>query len=163
MDDELIGEPSEAGADDEGMSAMAPGDEHDVMMSDMGAEAEALACDAEREQHRDVLVECVVCVGDDMGGGGSEARRGHEGEGGVEGCEGADGVEQREGDECGARGRGRRWGRGHGGRREHLDAARGGGQRLNRRHQEEEEQAQQAEEVRSGVVNGSGIGWRGAD
>ena len=39
MDDELIGEPSEAGADDEGMSAMAPGDEHDVMMSDMGAEA----------------------------------------------------------------------------------------------------------------------------
>ena len=35
MDDELIGEPSEAGADDEGMSAMAPGDEHDVMMSDM--------------------------------------------------------------------------------------------------------------------------------
>ena len=99
MDDELIGEPSEAGADDEGMSAMAPGDEHDVMMSDMGAEAEALACDAEREQHRDVLVECVVCVGDDMGGGGSEARRGHEGEGGVEGCEGADGVEQREGDD----------------------------------------------------------------
>ena len=97
MDDELIGEPSEAGADDEGMSAMAPGDEHDVMMSDMGAEAEALACDAEREQHRDVLVECVVCVGDDMGGGGSEARRGHQGEGGVEGCEGADGVEQREG------------------------------------------------------------------
>ena len=30
-----------------------------------------------------------------MGGGDSEARRGHEGEGGVEGCAGADGVEQR--------------------------------------------------------------------
>ena len=36
-----------------------------------------------------------MCVGDDGGGGGSEVRRGHEGEGGVEGCEGVDGVEQR--------------------------------------------------------------------
>ena len=52
------------------------------MMSDMGAEAEpaeALACDAEREQQREVLVEWVVCVGDDVGGGGSEARRRAEG------------------------------------------------------------------------------------
>ena len=89
MDDELTGVPSEAGADDEGMSAMAPGDEHDVMMSDVGAEADAPARDVEREQQREVPVECVVCVGDDGGGGGSEARRGHEGEGGVEGCEGA--------------------------------------------------------------------------
>ena len=32
---------------------MAPGDEHDAMMSDMGAEAEALVRDAEREQQRD--------------------------------------------------------------------------------------------------------------
>ena len=95
MDDELTGVPSEAGADDEGMSAMAPGDEHDVMMSDVGAEADAPARDVEREQQREVPVECVVCVGDDGGGGGSEVRRGHEGEGGVEGCEGVDGVEQR--------------------------------------------------------------------
>ena len=95
MDDELTGVPSEAGADDEGMSAMAPGDEHDVMMSDVGAEADAPARDVEREQQREVPVECVVCVGDDGGGGGSEVRRGHEGEGGVEGCEGVDGVERR--------------------------------------------------------------------
>ena len=38
---------------------------------------------------------CCVCVGDDEGGCGSEARRGHEGEGGFEGCEGVDGVERR--------------------------------------------------------------------
>ena len=36
-----------------------------------------------------------MCVGDDEGGCGSEARRGHEGEGGFEGCEGVDGVERR--------------------------------------------------------------------
>ena len=36
----------------------------------------------------------VVCVGDDMGGWGCDARRGHEGEGGVEGRVGADGAEQ---------------------------------------------------------------------
>ena len=87
MDDELTGEPSEAGVDGEGLSALAPDDEHDVMMSDVGVEAEALVCDAECEQQREVPVECVVCVGDDGGGGGSEVRRGHEGEGGVEGCE----------------------------------------------------------------------------
>jgi hypothetical protein len=95
MDDELTGEPSEAGVDGEGLSAPVPGDEHDATMSDMGAEAEALARDAECEQQREVLVECVVCVGDDAGGCGSEARRGHEGEGGVGGCVGADGVELR--------------------------------------------------------------------
>ena len=94
MDDELTGGPSEAGSDCGGLSAMAPGDVHDVMMSDMGAVAEALVRDAGREQQREVLVECVVCVGDDAGGGGSEARRGHEGEGGVEGRVGADGVGQ---------------------------------------------------------------------
>ena len=33
MDDELTGEPSESGADVEGLSALAPGDVHDVMMS----------------------------------------------------------------------------------------------------------------------------------
>ena len=91
-----MGEPSEAVVDAEGSSALAPGDVHDVMMSDGGVMAEALARDAVREQQRDVLVECVVCVlGADVGGCGSEARRGQEGEGGVEGCEGADGVEQR--------------------------------------------------------------------
>ena len=95
MDDELTGEPSEAGSDDGGLSAMAPVDEHDVSMSDTGAVAEALACVSEREQQREVLVECVVCVGADVGGDGSEARRGHEGAGGLEGCVGADGVEQR--------------------------------------------------------------------
>ena len=95
MDDELTGESSEAGADAEGSRALAPGDEHDAMMGDcMGAEAEALARDAERVQQREAPVECVVCVGADVGGDGSEARRGHEGEGGVEGCAGADGVEQ---------------------------------------------------------------------
>ena len=36
-----------------------------------------------------------MCVGADVGGDGSEARREHEIEGGVEGCVGADGVEQR--------------------------------------------------------------------
>ena len=52
-----------------------------------------------------------MCVGDDEGGCGSEARRGHEGEGGFEGCEGVDGVERRavwaaheaEGDHTGSR------------------------------------------------------------
>ena len=63
MDDELTGEPSEAGADVECLSALAPGNEHDESMSDVGAEAEALVCVAEREQQREVLVECVVCVG----------------------------------------------------------------------------------------------------
>jgi hypothetical protein len=95
MDDELTGEPSEAGPDGGGLSALAPDDEHDAMMSDAGVEAEALVCDAECEQQREVLVERVVCVGADVGGGDSEARRGHVGEGGVEGCVGADGVEQR--------------------------------------------------------------------
>ena len=95
IDDELTGELSEAGSDVEGSSALAPGNGHDESMSDVGAEAEALVCVAEREQQREVLVECVVCVGVDVGGGGSEARRGHEGEGGGEGCVGADGVEQR--------------------------------------------------------------------
>ena len=66
-----------------------------MTLSDTGVVAEALACVAEREQQREVLVECVVCVGADVGGGDSEARRGHEGEGGAEGCVGADGVEQR--------------------------------------------------------------------
>ena len=86
---------SDAGSDGGGLSALAPDDEHDVMMSDVGVEAEALACDAECEQQREVLVERVVCVGADVGGGGSDVRRGHESEGGVEGCVGADGVEQR--------------------------------------------------------------------
>ena len=95
MDDELTGELSEAGPDAEGSSALEPGDEHDESMSDVGAEAEAIVCDAECVQQREVPVECVVCVGADVGGGGSDARRGHEGEGGVEGCVGADGVEQR--------------------------------------------------------------------
>ena len=96
MDDELTGEPSEAGADVEGSRALAPGDEHDAMMGDcMGAEAEALARDAERVQQREVPVECVVCVDDDAGCGGSEGRRAHEGEGGVEGRESACGREQR--------------------------------------------------------------------
>ena len=95
MDYELTGELSEAGSDVEGSSALAPGNEYDVSMSDVGAEAEALACDAERVQQREVPVECVVCVGADVGGDGSEARREHEIEGGVEGCVGADGVEQR--------------------------------------------------------------------
>ena len=63
MDDELTGEPSEAGADVECLSALAPGNEHDETMSDVGAEAEALVCVAEREQQREVLVECAVCVG----------------------------------------------------------------------------------------------------
>ena len=95
MDDELTGEASEAGSDGGGLSALAIDDEHDVMMSDMGVVAEALVCDAECEQQREVLVERVVCVGADVGGGDSEARRGHEGEGGVGDCVGADGVEQR--------------------------------------------------------------------
>ena len=95
MDDELTGESSEAGSDGRGLSALAPDDEHDAMMSDVGVEAEALVCDAECEQQREVLVERVVCVGADVGCGDSEARRGHEGEGGVEGCAGADGAEQR--------------------------------------------------------------------
>ena len=95
MDDELTGELSEAGPDAEGSSALEPGDEHDESMSDVGAEAEAIVCDAECVQQREVPVECVVCVGADVGGGGSEARRGHEGEGGAEGCVGVDGVEQR--------------------------------------------------------------------
>ena len=93
MDDELTGEPSEAGPDGGGLSALAPDDEHDAMMSDAGVEAEALVCDAECEQQREVFVERVVCVGADVGGGGSEVRRGHEG--GVEGLEGVDGVERR--------------------------------------------------------------------
>ena len=95
MDDELTGEPSDVEPDGGGLSALAPDDEHDVMMSDVGVEAEALVCDAECEQQREVFVERVVCVGADVGGGGSEVRRGHEGEGGVEGCEGVDGVERR--------------------------------------------------------------------
>ena len=95
MDDELTGELSVAGSDVEGSSALAPGNEHDESMSDVGAEAEALVCDAEGEQQREVSVECVVRVGADVGGDGSEARRGHEIEGGVEGCVGVDGVEQR--------------------------------------------------------------------
>ena len=95
MDDELTGEPSDVEPDGGGLSALAPDDEHDVMMSDVGVEAEALVCDAECEQQREVLVERVVCVGADVGGGDSEARRGHEGEGGFEGCEGVDGVERR--------------------------------------------------------------------
>ena len=77
-----------------------------------------------------------MCVGDDEGGCGSEARRGHEGEGGFEGCEGVDGVERRavwaaheaEGDD---------WDEGMGGN-ENMPAQRGRGQRLDRRHQEEE-------------------------
>ena len=56
MDDELTGEPSEVGFDGEGLSVLALGDEHDATMGDMGAEEEALARDAEREQQRDVLV-----------------------------------------------------------------------------------------------------------
>ena len=45
---------------------------------DMGAEAEARARDAEREQQRDVPVECVMCVGDGVSGSGRcEAGRGH--------------------------------------------------------------------------------------
>ena len=95
MDDELTGESSEAGSDGGGLSALAPDDEHDAMMSDVGVEAEALVCDAECEQQREVLVERVVCVGADVGGGDSEARLGHEDDGGAEGCVGADGVEQR--------------------------------------------------------------------
>ena len=94
MDDELAGEPSDVKSDGGGLSALAPDDEHDVRMSDVGVEAEALVCDAECEQQREVLVERVVCVGADVGGGDSEARRGHEGECGVEGCEGVNGVEQ---------------------------------------------------------------------
>ena len=78
-----------------GSSALAPGYEHDAMMSDVGDAAEAFARVAECEQQSDVLVERVVCVGDDMGGWGCDARRGHEGEGGVEGRVGADGAEQR--------------------------------------------------------------------
>ena len=77
------------------MSALAPDDEHDVMMSDVGVEAEALVCDAECEQQREVFVERVVRVGADAGGGDSEARLGHEGEDGAEGRGGVDGVEQR--------------------------------------------------------------------
>ena len=57
MDDELTGELSEAGSDVEGSSALAPGNEHDESMSDVGAEAEALVCDAECEQQREVPVE----------------------------------------------------------------------------------------------------------
>ena len=53
------------------------------------------AQDAEVEQQSEsVSVECVGRVDDGAGGVSSEARQGHEDEGGVEGCEGADGVEQ---------------------------------------------------------------------
>ena len=64
-------------------------------MSDVGVEAEALVCDAECEQQREVFVERVVCVGADVGGGDSEARLGHEGDGDAEGCVGVGGCEQR--------------------------------------------------------------------
>ena len=40
---------------------------------DMGAEAEARARDAEREQQRDVPVECVMCVGDGVSGSAAAA------------------------------------------------------------------------------------------
>ena len=91
---------------------MAPGDVHDVMMSDMGAVAEALVRDAGREQQREVLVECVMCVGD----GGGETSQGQEGahnagsRGGIDdgeqrvgrgaqGAEDDEGAKAREGDE----------------------------------------------------------------
>ena len=90
MDDELTGEPSRMMEEAECMS-----DVHDELLSSMDVVAVVHAQDAEVVQQSErVSVECVGRVDDGAGGGSSEARRGHEGEGSVEGCEGVDGVEQ---------------------------------------------------------------------